>query len=141
MTAAAQRKWEEEPIARTSPQNVEREAVVTSISGIAGYLQSHLGQRITAYLSGLTDSKMVGRWAARKSQPRELSCFRLRCAFQATRLLTEAYDDDTARAWFFGANTLLDDRAPAYVLRHGETPEEMSLVVPVARDFAGRAAG
>lgn len=124
---------------RTDPERIERAAILTPISRVAAYLQAHLGQRVTAYLSGLRDPGMVGRWAACKSRPRELPSLRLRCAFQAAQLLTKAYGDETARAWFFGANIQLDDRAPAYVLRHGETPDELRGILPAAREFVGRA--
>jgi hypothetical protein len=114
---------------------IEREATVGRISDLAGYLQKHLGQKLTAYLSGLDHAKTVGLWVAGKAEPREPAKARLRSAYQAARFLVDTYDAETARAWFFGSNTRLDDRAPAYVLRHGTTPEELGSVVPAAREF------
>ena len=43
-------------------QHVEHEATVTDVPHIAEYLQQTLGQRMTAYLAGVSDAKMVGRW-------------------------------------------------------------------------------
>ena len=117
------------------PERIELDAARSGISDVASYLQEHLGQRTTAYLSGLKDAKIVGRWAASKVQPRELSSFRLRAAYQAARLIIEAFGDQTARAWFFGTNSQLDDEAPAYVLRHSP-PEKASMVVRAARSLA-----
>ncbi len=116
---------------------IEREATTLGISRIAGYLQDHLGQKITAYLAGNDNAKTVGLWISGKVEPRDLPKTRLRYAYQAARLLVEAYDDEIAKAWFFGSNTLLDDEAPAYVLRHGTTPDDLRLVIPAARNLIG----
>lgn len=113
-------------------QILEQEAATEDIAKIAEYLQEHLGKRITAYLSGVRNTKAVGRWTSRIVKPRNLPNVRLRKAYQAARLLVETYDDETARAWFFGSNALLDDEAPAYVLRYGTTPDDLRLIVPAA---------
>ncbi len=123
-----------------APAQVDREATELPIEEIAAFLQAHLGQRITAYVAGVSDRKMVGRWIAGKHAPRPLTTFRLRSAYQAARMLTDAYDDDTAKAWMFGTNSRLDERAPAFVLRNAEEPDEMQLVVATARAFAGAVA-
>jgi hypothetical protein len=115
--------------------SIEREATTLGIPTIAGYLQAHLGQKITAYLAGLDNAKTVGLWISGTVMPRDLPKTRLRYAYQAARLLVEAYDDETAKAWFFGSNTLLDDEAPSYVLRHGTTPDDLRLVIPAARNL------
>ncbi len=120
-----------------NPERVADEATRLGIERVAEYLQAQLGQRLTAYVSGVNDAKMVGRWAARKAQPRDLAQMRLRDAFQATRLLIEAYDAKTAKAWWMGCNTRLDDQAPAMVTRYADSPEQLRFVVPAARAFAG----
>ncbi len=120
-----------------NPVEVEREAITSGTDRIATYLQEMLGQKIVAYLAGLTDPKMVGAWARGESKPRSAAMFRLRYAYQAARLLTHAYGNETAQAWFFGSNHLLDDEAPAYVLRYAKTPDDLRLIVPAARAFVG----
>jgi hypothetical protein len=62
---------------------------------------------------------------------------RLREAYTAAQLLLAAYGDEAAKAWFFGSNVELADQAPAYVLREADTWEDLRLVVPAARAFAG----
>jgi hypothetical protein len=119
----------------TDLRGIEREATTLGIPTIAGYLQAHLGQKITAYLAGLDNAKTVGMWISGTVMPRDLPKTRLRYAYQAARLLVEAYDDETAKAWFFGSNMLLDDEAPSYVLRHGTTPDDLRLVIPAARNL------
>jgi hypothetical protein len=119
------------------PTHVSEEATRLGIDAVATYLQQQLGQKLTAYVAGVADPKMVGRWAAGKAQPRDEREMRLRDAFQATRMLVEAFGAQTAKAWWVGSNTRLDDRAPAAVVRHAGDPEQLRFVVPAARAFAG----
>jgi len=123
----------------TGPENwtsqIERQAVTSDISQVASYLQQHLGQKVTAYLSGVKDAKLVGQWAAGKVQPRPMPNFRLRSAYQAARYLVDAYGNETAQAWFFGRNSQLNGRAPAFALREGKDPEDWSFVVSAAKTF------
>src|SRR4051794_21394564 len=119
------------------PLKVSDEATRLGVDAIAGYLQQQLGQKLTAYLSGVTDPKMVGRWAAGKAQPRDEREMRLRDAFKATRMLVAAFGPQTAKAWWVGTNTRLDDRAPAAIVRQATDPDMLRFVVPAARAFAG----
>ena len=121
------------------PVAVEREATVSDIAEIAAFLQRTLGQKVTAYLSGLRDPKVVGRWSRHEITPRDPVKMRLRAGYQAARMLVDAYGTETAKAWFFGTNTRLDDQAPATVLRRARIPDDLRLVVPTARAFAGAA--
>ncbi len=124
------------PMLTLDPETIERESVQTDIAAIARYLQESLGQKITAYLSGLTDAKVVGKWARGEAKPKGFAETRLRHAYQVAKLIVDAYDADTARAWLFGCNTRLGDRAPALVLRYAGTPDGLASIVPTARAFA-----
>ncbi|MEK7286932.1 MAG: XRE family transcriptional regulator, partial [Elusimicrobiota bacterium] len=106
-------------------QKIEDEAKKAPISEIASYLQKHLGQKITAYLGGLKDIKEAGAWASKERNPRFEAEMRLRYAYQAAWMLVQAYGDATAKTWFFGTNTRLNDEAPAYILRNAKVPEDM----------------
>lgn len=119
------------------PATVSEEATRLPIDAVATYLQEQLGQKLTAYLSGVTDPKMVGRWAAGKAQPRDEREMRLRDAFKATKMLVAAFGAQTAKAWWVGSNTRLDDRAPAAIVRGATDPDMLRFVVPAARAFAG----
>jgi hypothetical protein len=119
------------------PATVSDEATRLPIGDVASYLQEQLGQKLTAYLSGVTDPKMVGRWAASKAQPRDEREMRLRDAFKATKMLVAAFGAQTAKAWWVGSNTRLDDRAPAAIVRGATDPDMLRFVVPAARAFAG----
>jgi hypothetical protein len=90
-------------------------------------------------LSGADNLDVVGLWAEGKSQPEELSVLRLRTAREATRYIVDAYGDIAARSWFLGTNALLDEAAPARVLRYGQRSDDLNLVVPAARAFVEHA--
>jgi len=120
---------------RDAEREIAREAVFIDAPTMAGFLQQHLGQKLTAYLAGVNDVKAVGQWARHRNEPSAIVRERLRAAYHVTALFTFAYSDRAAQAWFFGANAALDDHAPAASLRNAETPEEIARVVPVARAF------
>jgi RES domain len=120
------------------PAVIEQETATLSTSELAGYLQQVLGQRMVAYVCGLKDPKMVGQWANGKVMtPRSPGDIRLRQAYEAVRLISDAYGPDTAKSWLFGSNTRLDNEAPAYLLRYANSFDAMHLIVPTARAFAG----
>jgi hypothetical protein len=113
----------------------ELESGDPKIADIAAFLRKHLGAKITAYLSDAASANDVDRWAAGEVEPGPLHGGRLRPAYEATRLIVNAFGGETARAWFFGMNQRLDDEAPAYVLRHGDRPEDWRFIIPAAREF------
>jgi hypothetical protein len=118
---------------------VERESSTASVAEVARYLQERLGQKTVAYLAGIRDAKMVGRWAAAKNAPAEMAQLRLRASFELTQILVAAYDAETAKAWLFGSNSRLDDEAPAWVIRYANSWDELRSVILTARAFAGGA--
>ena len=113
---------------------IERDSTAAPISDVVAYLQEHLGAPSVAYLAGLKDTQMLRRWKD-GTDPQSLTKRRLRCAYQATRMLVESFDDETADAWFFGSNSKLDDEAPARVLRLARSFDDMRLIVPAAKAF------
>lgn len=121
---------------RMTPNQIEIDAARSEISQLATYLQEHLGQKVAAYLSGLRDPKMVGRWAKGRVKPRDAASLRLRNGYHATRLIAEAFGDETAKAWFFGSSRQLGGEAPAFVLRCAQRPEDATPVVLAASSFA-----
>lgn len=122
--------------AAVAAQDVSGDAARLPIHDVARYLQEHLGQRATAYLSGVNDPKMVSHWIARRNVPRDGAKMRLREAYQAVRLLLDAYDDEIVAAWLSCSSADLGDRSPAYVLRCAESWEDLRFVLPAARAFA-----
>jgi hypothetical protein len=103
-------------------------------SVLAAFVAEHLGLDLAAYVTGV-DEKLVGRWIEGEVDPEPLPLGRLRAAYEATRLIVNLYDGETAQSWFSGMNPWLDDDAPGYVLRHGNEPESWEPVVEASQDF------
>src|SRR5271155_2703756 len=123
----------------TAPQSerLDREASTLPVGEVAAYLQDQLGQRMTAFLAGLTDAKQVGRYAREDGpEPRAAVAQRLRHGYKVVGMISETYDAETAKAWLFGTNTWLDDQAPIEVLRTAERPEQFTAVIRATRQFA-----
>lgn len=114
---------------------LEREVVLLQLPELAAYLQAHLGQRLTAYLAGIKDAKAVGQWIQGRAEPSAIGRERLRAGYHAAVVLSVAFGDRAAQGWFFGANSALDDRAPAAVLREAGTPDEIARIAPLAKAF------
>jgi uncharacterized protein (DUF2384 family) len=80
----------------------------------------------------------IGRYARETGapEPHEVTKRRLREGYKVVRMLVDAYDDKTARAWLFGTNTRLDDRAPEEVLGEADHTADFASVVEAARQVA-----
>ena len=116
---------------------LDDEAATRSIRDIAGYLQEAVGQRVAAAIAGLVDAKQIGRYAREDGpEPHGSTERRLREGYKVVRMLVDAYDAKTARAWLFGTNTRLDDRAPIEVLGAATDTAEFAAVVRAARQLA-----
>jgi hypothetical protein len=125
------------PLTAPAAERLDHEATTLPIGQVAAYLQDQLGQRMAAFLAGLSDAKQIGRYAREDGpEPRAAVAARLRHGYKVVRLISDAYDARTARAWLFGTNTRLDDEAPIEVLRAATTPDEYTAVVRAARQLA-----
>lgn len=117
------------------PRAIQEELAKTSDAGVAQQLQALLGQKNAAYLAGLKDPKMVGRWIKAGKVPSDSAVRRLRTAWHVTRLLSDSYDIETAKAWLWGSNSRLAYDAPAYVIRHARDADDLQPLVPAAIAF------
>jgi plasmid stabilization system protein ParE len=121
----------------SAAHQLDVEASSRSIRDIAAYLQDTVGQRIAAAIAGLADAKQIGRYVRDDGpQPHGTTERRLREGYKVVRMLVDAYDDKTARAWLFGTNTRLDDQAPIEVLGVAKETADFTAVVQAARQVA-----
>lgn len=121
----------------SAAQRLDDEAATRPVGEIAGYLQESVGQRVAAAIAGLADAKQIGRYAREGGPaPHGSTERRLREGYKVVKMLIDAYDDKTARAWLFGTNTRLDDRAPIEVLGGAVDTAEFATVVRAARQVA-----
>jgi hypothetical protein len=121
------------------PRVIENETAKASPAQLAQYLQDTLGQKVTVYLAGLKDPKMVGRWASETNQPSDVVCLRLQYGYHVARLIEQAYGPQTVKSWLWGSNSRLDRKAPAAVLRVAQTPDDLGELVPAAIAFVADA--
>ena len=126
------------PVLTTSAAHqLDIDAAARSIPEIATYLQDTVGQRIAAAMAGLSDAKQIGRYARVDGpRPHAMTERRLREGYKVVRMLVDAYDDKTARAWLFGTNTRLDDQAPVELLGAATDTPDFTMVVQAARQVA-----
>jgi len=98
---------------------------------MARFLQDALGQKLVAYIADVSGPRTVARWVANERKPGAGAEERLSAAFYIFRLLSEVESSYVVRAWFAGRNPLLDDVAPATVIREGR----MQDAIAAARAF------
>ena len=94
-----------------------------------------LGEKLVAYLAGVTETRAVRQWARGEREPRDPIPARLRLALHVALVIASHDDARVAQAWFQGLNPQLDDRSPARLLREGELDEVGPLVLSAARAF------
>lgn len=120
----------------SAAERLDFEAMSLSVGQIAEYLQDMVGQRVAAALAGLADAKQIGRYARADSRPHATTERRLREGYKVVRMLVDAYDATTAKAWLFGTNSRLDDEAPIEVLGAATETADFTMVVQAARQVA-----
>ena len=121
----------------SAAHRLDIDAASMSIREIATYLQDTVGQRVSAAIAGLADAKQTGRYTREHGpQPHATTDRRLREGYKVVRMLVDAYDDETAKAWLFGTNTRLDDQAPIEVLGDATETADFTMVVQAARQVA-----
>lgn len=112
-----------------------RQLTDPAVCEMAEYLCEHLSEEVTAYLSGLSETKTVRAWAEGEISPAPEERFRLEVAYWAARCLVPDCGDEMTRSWFFGMNPSLEDTAPAYVLRNWNRGSWAN-VLTAAQEFA-----
>lgn len=97
-----------------------------------------LGTRLLAYLGSEHETRTISQWADPDDarSPSEEVLDRLRITYRAATLLADRDSAAVVQAWFQGRNPLLDDVAPARLLRDGEIDVARPKVMAAARAFA-----
>lgn len=111
-------------------------ALSMSTAELVSVLRELLGAKLVAYLGKVKETRAVRQWAEGTRQvanPSDLD--RLRVAYRAVRMITQRDSKEVAQAWFQGLNPLLEDRAPARVLREGDLEVVGPQVLTAVRQF------
>ena len=113
------------------------EAARMSQAELVSALREILSAKLVAYLGRVKETRAVRQWAeGTRTISSDTDVERLRIAYRAARLITARDSAAVAQAWFQGLNPLLDDRAPARLLREGDLTEIGPQVLAAARQFA-----
>lgn len=96
--------------------------------------QDDLGQRITAVALGLSNASMLrrckqGEVSALRGEREE----RLRLLFRVSRMVADAFDDETARAFLISSNPQLGDKSPVVTLSDERPPQAGPEILGAAR--------
>ena len=102
---------------------------------VVSELRDLLGASLTAYVGSVKETRAVNQWAAGERTPSAGVDQRLRLALQLALMISEADGPRVARSWFMGMNPVLDDDAPARLLREGELEAVGPQLVGAARAF------
>lgn len=103
---------------------------------LVGELRPLLGDRLIAYLGRVKETRAVRGWADGSRQIAAAETIdRLRIAYRIARMICERDSPEVVQAWMQGLNPLLEDRAPALLLRDGDMAEVGPDVLAAARQF------
>ena len=121
---------------RQADLEAHRFATTMPTPALVTFLREALTPRLVAFIAGVTETRATRQWAEGErevgSTAREQ---RLRAAAHVTRLIAETFDERTAQAWMQGMDPMLDDRSPAWVLRHATDEADRAAVLASARRF------
>jgi hypothetical protein len=94
-----------------------RRAVQASFPEIVAELAGILGKKLTAYIGGVKDTRVIERWMHGGVEPYRDAEQRVRLTYQIAKTLSEHDSARVVQSWFLGLNPELQDRAPIRLLR------------------------
>jgi hypothetical protein len=94
-----------------------RRSVQAPFPEIVKDLAEILGKKLTAYVGGVKDTRVVERWIHDGVDPYRDAEPRIRLAYQIAKTLSEHDSAQVVQAWFVGLNPELRDRSPIRLLR------------------------
>lgn len=98
-------------------------------------LNEHLGGTLVATLAGVRDRRLPYKWAKPDGpEPNQNAETRLRAAHRVWTYVSATENDHVARAWFIGANPLLDEQPPVVALNKGHIREVLAAAQAFTED-------
>ncbi len=107
-----------------------RHATETPLAKQVSFLADVLGDRLAAVVLGTDDGQRLADWTSGGEVPDTASQRRIARVYTIVSTVQQAGDNETTRGWFLGANSDLDDRIPAVVIR-----DDLDAVFRAARRF------
>ena len=112
-----------------------RRAVQASFSEIVAELVEILGKKLTAYIGGVKDTRVVERWIQDGVEPYRDADRRIRLAYQIAKTLSEHDSPSVVQAWFIGLNPELQDRVPIRLLKEEDVEKVGPQLLNAMRAF------
>jgi len=94
-----------------------RRAIQAPFVEIVRELAEILGKKLTAYIGGVKDTRVIDRWIQGGIEPYRDADRRIKLAYQIARTLSEHDSTRVVQAWFTGLNPELQDRSPIRLLK------------------------
>ena len=94
-----------------------RRSIQAPFAEIVAELVEILGKKLTAYVGGVKDTRVVERWTQGRVDPYRDADQRIRLAYQIAKTLSEHESARVVQAWFTGLNPELQDRTPIRLLK------------------------
>jgi hypothetical protein len=94
-----------------------RRAIQAPFAEIVEELVQILGKKLTAYVGGVKDTRVVERWMQASVEPYRDADRRIRLGYQIAKTLSEHESTRVVQAWFIGLNPELQDRTPIRLLK------------------------
>lgn len=117
------------------PELAHEKAMRIDFSDAVGLLKELLGAPLVAYLGSVKETRAVNQWAAGERGCSADTERRLRLALQVALMVDAADGSDVAQRWMVGMNPILDDEAPARLIREGDVEDVGPQVIGAARSF------
>ena len=111
-----------------------REVLRLPVSEIVKYLVGLIGRKLTAYVGGARNVRVVDRWM-NGSELHGDAEHRLRFAFQLVRMLAEKENPMAIQSWLTGLNPELGDRVPLRLIRQNDLEAVAPEIIGAARAF------
>jgi hypothetical protein len=111
-------------------------SVRSDVAELVVKLRELLGAKLVAYIGSVNETRAMRQWADGDRVPSADVIRRLRLAYHVAGMLAERDQPRVIQAWFQGMNPLLDDAAPARILREGDADDSGRQVLAAARAFA-----
>jgi hypothetical protein len=102
---------------------------------VIALLDKMLGTPLLVFISGVSERRTLRAWADGTRKPRPAVQDRLRLALRLAELIAGQSSEEVAQAWFQALNPLLDDRAPARLIRDGDLDQVGPAVAAAGRSF------
>jgi len=97
--------------------DAHKRSIHASFAELVEELAQILGKKLTAYIAGVKETRVIDRWIREGVSPYGDAESRVRLAYHIAKTLSKHDSPRVVQAWFTGLNPELEDRIPARLLK------------------------